>query len=137
MKYKRKHKLAYLACPYTHSDPAVVEQRYQAGIKAASWLMSAPRNFDGTELLANVFSPITHSHPLHKIGGLRGDWAFWKEIDTDYLSVCDMIIVLNIPGWSMSTGVMAELGIARDFKLPCYFLTPCEDGKYTLTSVTL
>jgi hypothetical protein len=28
----------------------------------------------------NVFSPITHSHPLHKLG-LKGDWEFWKKID--------------------------------------------------------
>lgn len=91
--------LTYLACPYSHPNPAVREERYRAANEAAVALIRAFK--------WNVFSPITHSHPMHELG-LDGDWRFWEHIDMEYLSVSRRLVVLTMPGWHASVGVRAE-----------------------------
>lgn len=71
----------------------------------------------------NVFSPITHSHPLHELAGLRGDWAYWEKVDRDYLRCSCRIVNLTIPGWRDSTGVCAERQMAREQGLPAFYVT--------------
>lgn len=107
-----KMQLIYLASPYSHTDESVVEARFIHAAKAAAWLV---KQFPDE----NVFSPIVHSHVMHKmggLGGLGGDWEFWKRIDTDYLHRCDQLVILCLPGWDTSTGVKAELELARDME---------------------
>jgi hypothetical protein len=81
----------------------------------------------------NVFSPITHSHPLHVRGDMRGDWAYWEGIDREYLSVSRELIVLLIDGWQTSTGVTSERDIARQMGIPVRFLMVISGG-YSFTS---
>lgn len=105
----------YLASPYSHKDVRVVEARYGEAILAAAALqMQFPTH--------NIFSPIVNSHPLAKIGGLRGDWEFWQTLDTDHIENSHEIWVLQIPGWRESTGVTAELEIARKLNLPIRYV---------------
>ena len=98
--------LVYLASPYSHKDPEVVLARYNHAVKATVWLINEYPNW-------NVFSPIVHSHILHTVGGLGGDWAFWKRVDTDYLERSNLVAILCLPGWDNSTGVTAETAIAK------------------------
>lgn len=116
--------LTYLAVPYSHVDPEVMEARYQHATLATAWLMRT--------LGYNVFSPITHSHPLHVIGGLRGDWDFWRDVDIEYLSVSCRIVILALPGWDKSTGVTAEREIADSFKLEVQFMVMNGPNDYEL-----
>jgi hypothetical protein len=116
--------LTYLACPYTHKDRAVLEGRVAKANEATAWLI---KNCGW-----NVFSPITHSHPLH-LAGLRGDWEFWKRIDEEYLTLSKRIVILTLPGWRESVGVTAEIKIARDQGIEIYFLTWTPDGTFALT----
>jgi hypothetical protein len=120
--------LTYLALPYTYKDKdpqvskAIQEIRFLQSTKAAAWLMN---KYDW-----NVFAPITHSHPLHVHANMRGDWEFWKRVDTEYLQVSCRIIVLGLDGWRKSVGVQAEIKIAKEFGIPRYFLEPIfEDGE--------
>lgn len=106
--------LTYLAVPYTHRDPAVKEARYVAATKAAAWLME---NNDW-----NVLSPITHSHPLHTLGGMRGDWDRWKKIDTEFIELSENFVLFRLPGWEESVGVTAERAIAKQFHLNLFTL---------------
>jgi len=128
--------LAYLASPYspvrrglhvTHfvhcTDNEVKSMRCDEAVKAAKWLMENHK--------LNVFSPIIHSHALH-LAGMQGDWGFWQKIDTDFLFVSDMLIVLTIPGWKESTGVQAEIEIAKRFDLDIWYVKISKDGKYQL-----
>lgn len=105
--------LTYLACPYTHAEPAVRQQRFEAANKAAGVL---------TERGLVVFSPISHSHPIALAHTLPTHWEFWEAIDRAYLSVCRELYVLAIDGWRESRGVQAEIGIAADFGLPVWFI---------------
>lgn len=107
--------LTYLACPYSHPDPLVRVRRFDAANQATVALIK--------EYGWNVFSPITHSHPLH-LRGLAGDWAFWERMDTEYLECSTRIVVLRIPGWSQSVGVKAELKIANRLGLEKCSMTP-------------
>ena len=124
--------LTYLAVPYSfkHEDPEQVRMTHQfrflEATKAAAWLMNLHA--------WNVFSPITHSHPLHKYAAMRGDWEFWKKIDTEFLQISARIIVLGLEGWRTSAGVTAELKISDELGLPKYFLQKNDnpDSPYTL-----
>ena len=129
--------LTYLACPYsvkaqspssrcTEFIAKLEECRANAATKAAVYLMHSRA--------WNVFSPITHSHPLHKIGGMQGDWEFWKKIDTEYLEMSCRLVVLCIPGWRESVGVQAEIVIAREMRIPVLFLQK-RKGKYELECI--
>lgn len=123
--------LTYLASPYSykHADPAIVKKvqsvRFETCTRAAAWCID--------QFSWNVFSPITHSHPLHMLyPGIRGDWPFWEKIDTEYLNISNRIVVLTIPGWEKSTGVTAESKIARELGLEFLYVAP-RDGSFVLT----
>lgn len=119
--------LTYLASPYSvvrgfgnipcgfalHSDNEIKHQRFLSATQAAANLMNI--------YSFNVFSPIVHSHPLHIHAKMRGDWEFWKKIDTEYLKMSRRIVVLCDDGWEVSVGVQAELKIARRLKIPVYY----------------
>jgi hypothetical protein len=105
--------LTYLACPYSHPDPAVREHRFKmANVYAA-------KLFNAGEV---VFSPISMSHPMAEDGGLRGDWDTWEQFDRAYLSLSKKVVVLTLDGWERSKGVAAEMEIARQLGIPVEFL---------------
>jgi len=125
MKTTNYRPLTYLACPYSHQDDAVRAFRFRAATLAAAWWMKMyPRS--------NVFSPITHSAPLHDIACMRGDWSFWKRIDTEYLRVSRRLVVLTLFGWEQSVGVQAEIKLAKKMKIPIRYLAPEQCGIYNL-----
>jgi len=107
--------LIYLACPYSHDEKLVMELRYQAVTRVAGVLMQ-----NGL----NVFSPITHFHPVASKYSLPENWGFWKSIDTDYLRCSGVLLVLVLEGWETSTGIMAEKEIADDMGIPIRYLDP-------------
>lgn len=94
----------YLASPYSHPDPEVRQQRFDAACAAAAALMRTGHQ---------VFSPIVHGHPLTQ-QGLPGDWSFWERHARWHLERCDEVVVLMLDGWDASEGVQAEIMIAGD-----------------------
>lgn len=111
---KNKHKLYYLASPYSHSDPAVKKARAEAVTESA------------VELLHKgvfVFAPISYNEPWERYN-LPGDWNFWCDFDKTFVERCDGgIIVLQLDGWDKSVGVTAEIDYARSIGLPVYYVT--------------
>lgn len=100
----------YIASPYSHTDQAVRQQRFDAVCKYAAKLMSEGHN---------VFSPISHSHPisLHMDNSLDHD--FWLKQDLSFLERwADEMVILMLPGWSESKGVDREIKAATKFNLP-------------------
>lgn len=104
-----KQKLIYLACPYTHREKKVREQRFQIANRVAAEMMKRG---------LYVFSPISHTHPIAMAGDLPKDWEYWKEYDELMLSMCSMLLVITIKGWKESVGVQAEIKIAKEFGIP-------------------
>lgn len=106
--------LTYLACPYSHTDPAVRQDRYRAANEATAALIRTYR--------WNVFSPITHSHPLALLG-LDGDWSYWEHIDTDYLKMSCRMVILTLPGWKESVGIRHERALAKQYGAELMFMS--------------
>jgi len=108
-----KNKIAYLAVPYTHEDPEIMEQRFIQVNKVASVLIN------NGEV---IFSPISHTHPIKLAGNLPGTWQFWDEFDRAYLERCYKLYVLMLDGWKESKGVQAEIEIAKEYGLEIEYI---------------
>ena len=100
--------LVYLATPYSHPDPEIREWRFKRVNKVAARLMR-----EGV----NVFSPISHTHPIAVAGDLPKGFDFWEQYDREILSHCTKMIVFRQEGWQLSAGVAAELSIAAELGL--------------------
>jgi hypothetical protein len=60
-----------------------------------------------------VYSPITHSYPMARVGKLPDDWAYWESIDRWYIERCEEVHVITVDGWKESVGVQAEIQAAK------------------------
>lgn len=109
--------VVYLACPYSHPDPAIKELRHAIVNLYAYELMSQ-------EIF--VFSPLTHNVPLVQLG-MANNWNTWKKYDHLMLSKCDRLLVLKMPGWEESPGVTSEIEYARELGLPIDWLDVSKD----------
>ena len=105
--------LIYLASPYSHDQAAIRQWRFDVACKAAACLMR-----DGLA----IFSPIAHSHVIAQHGLPKG-WDFWEPYDRLLLGACGGMIVLTMPGWNESKGIIAELQIAAESYKPIWFLS--------------
>lgn len=113
-------KKIYLAIPYS----GIQESSYEQANVATSILIN--------EYDFNVFSPITHSHPLTKLG-VKGSWDYWKILDFQFIDWADEVYVL-IPKEGLiknflSTGVVEEIRYAEQYLKPVKFVYLSEDGK--------
>ncbi len=114
---KKTH--VYLASPYSHKDPAVMEWRYRQAVRAAAAIMG-PQHV--------VFSPIAHSHEIGKVSSTATDHEFWLKQDLPWLDRADELWVLCLDGWAMSRGVAEEMAYARKFDKVIRHVRPADLG---------
>jgi Domain of unknown function (DUF1937) len=105
----------YLASPYTHPDPAVVLEHYEAALKATNWLLSKR---------IWTYSPIVHCHELANRFDLPIHAEYWEEYNRAMLLSAIGLFVLDIPGRKTSRGVIFEWHLARDESIPITLLRP-------------
>lgn len=105
----------YLATPYSDPSPEVCQARFEAANKAAAEIMREGHI---------VFSPISHSHPIHIQCDLPGDWEFWKRFDESFIDWCDELWILALPGYQESKGISMEIGIAIALNKPIRMREP-------------
>jgi len=105
--------LIYLASPYRADNPDIRKLRFKMVSKAAGQLVAAGNL---------VYSPITHSAPMAHEARLDIGYEQWKELDEFYLSRCDIVIVLQLPGWEISSGIADEIAFADDLGKPVMYL---------------
>jgi len=106
-------KIAYLATPYSHDDPEVREERFRIVNEVAGDLIQKGEM---------VFSPISQCHPIAKAKELPMDWEYWLEFDKAFLECCCKLYVLRIDGWKESSGVQAEIKIAKELNIPIEYI---------------
>lgn len=104
-------KKIYLAIPYSGMQESSYEQATELTAKIIK------------EGLGNVFSPITHSHPLHKSSvKLPGDWQFWEAVDKQFLDWAhELWIIIPKEGLGRvldSKGVKGEYIYAKERNIP-------------------
>jgi hypothetical protein len=102
-------KYIYLASPYSHEDAYVMEERFRAVCEAAAAMMRRGEF---------VYSPIAHSHPIAKVGGLPKGWEYWQEFDEIMIRNAGKLVVLMLDGWMESEGVAAEIQLAEKLGIP-------------------
>lgn len=110
----------YLASPYTHEDPAIMEVRYEAVL------------FKTAELLRSfvaVYSPIVHCHELAKYHELPRDYKFWEWYNSCMLEACSQLQVLCLPKWNRSDGVQSEIQEALRLGKPVSYIEGLTDIK--------
>lgn len=105
--------MIYLATPYSHPDPEVMEQRFRQACKIAGKLM-------GEGFI--IFSPIAHTHPIAVEGNLDKSWGFWGKFDYEFVEASQEVWVAKMGGWDTSRGVSAEIKLARELGKPVKFL---------------
>jgi hypothetical protein len=71
----------------------------------------------------NMFSPITHSHPIPKYIPKRLDThTMWLGIDFQWIDVCDELWVFMQGGWKDSHGVEKEIEYANEIGKPVRYV---------------
>ena len=103
----------YLASPYSHDDPAVMEERYELTLACAAWM---------TKKKWIVFSPIVHCHPMAVRHDLPRDQEFWHGYNAAMLLEAREFSILKLDGWKESDGVRAEHGLAIIQEKPISFI---------------
>jgi nucleoside 2-deoxyribosyltransferase len=104
-------KKIYLAIPYTGMQESSYNQANEATVKLLN---------QGY----NVFSPITHSHPLTLLESYNvpHTWEYWQQIDYQFIDWADEVYVFipkeGISSVVNSTGVNAEIKYAMDHNKP-------------------
>src|SRR5262249_28129706 len=102
-------RVIYLATPYSHPDPAVMEARFEQACKIAGELLVSGQV---------VFSPIAHTHPIAVRCELPRGWDFWERYDREMVAAASKIVVVMMPGWEKSKGIAGEIAIARELRIP-------------------
>jgi hypothetical protein len=101
--------MIYLATPYSHPDPDIVQGRYRKAQYLTAWLIARGHH---------VFSPICHCHELVPIADLGSDAAFWKEYNQAMIRRADRMFVGCLSGWKDSIGVRMEISLAQQLGIP-------------------
>lgn len=118
--------MAYLAIPYTGElgENCPMEKREQGFAIAngvAAYFMSVGEI---------VFSPISHSHPIHFFMGDRGhDHKFWMDYNREMTKYCNRLYVVCWGNWKASKGVMAEFSWFKQDKKPIFLVALLGGGK--------
>ena len=117
-----KTTLLYIATPYTSLEyPAqtvaateVAEQRYRWASEIIGKIFDKAPNFVPLSMIA-------YTHPLLEY--VETD-VNWYQQDLKVLEVCDMVLVVEMPGWDKSYGVGLEIGTAMRLDIPVIYATP-------------
>lgn len=94
----------YLATPYTHTNPAVVQARVDETMRYAHALLAAG---------ITVFSPILHCHHLALSHAMPTDAQFWWNYNKRHLEIFRRVIACQIDGWQQSRGMKMEIDWAQ------------------------
>ena len=107
--------MKYLASPYHHNNPRIMQIRYEQACEATADLIKSGEV---------IFSPIAHNHWLAIIYDMPRDHQFWLDYNLAILRRCDVLLILTLEGWKESRGIAAESTFAAQHHIPIEFLEP-------------
>lgn len=119
----------YLACPYSHPDAEVRENRVELANQVAAEIMQ-----DGYI----VFSPLSHSHGIAHYIGNHMEHDFWLKQCLAFIPWCDELWIMQLPGWKESSGIKMEVEVAgKKNKNIKYISLPQQEAYYAPTDQPL
>ena len=96
--------LWYFAHPYTGDE--------DSNFRLCNW-----RAAQFISLGYNIFSPISHSHPIQRAApDLAGD--IWYTLDDQIIAACAFVGIILAPGWEHSRGCRHERRLFQQRGLP-------------------
>ena len=98
----------YAASPYWHPEERVRQARARAARAATMDLI-------GQHI--NVFSPVVYSAVIQEKSSFRPPEG-WYSFDLNFLAQASGMIILEIPGWKESRGVLIETAYAQGREIP-------------------
>lgn len=105
--------MIYLAAPYTHQDPAVVDRRLETFFKYDLYLTS-----EGF----HTVSPLYKTLIALKVPDVQLDYGTWEDYCRALMKLCSEVHVLTLEGWQESEGVLDEIHMAYEFTLPIVYV---------------
>lgn len=105
----------YLASPYSHSDPEIVQWRFR---QTETFVAEAMLNRHV------IFSPIVHCHEIARQFKLPTDHKFWERYDFGILAAASSLWILQLPGWEESKGIRGERELCDKLNMPWRYVTP-------------
>lgn len=107
-KEMRKKELWYFAHPYTAKDK---EGKYVPEAEDANFQLSCYRA--SRLLLAgyNIYSPISHTHPIHRACPeflAKHEHELWYQLDLAFIEQTNFTGIILAPGWELSKGCNLE-----------------------------
>jgi hypothetical protein len=111
---------SYLASPYNHPTPSIMQDRYQAALRITVHLLSKR---------IWTYSPIVHCHTLALQNNLPTDHGYWMDYNRAMLMPAQELLILTLSGWDDSKGIAEEINIAHATNKPIRFIAP----NYTIT----
>ena len=91
--------ILYLAAPYTAHPYGLAAADYDANRHAAHLI----------KLGFTVFSPISHSHPIARVGALDPrSHDLWMGQNDAFMDACFAMVAVHIDGWRESIGMKME-----------------------------
>ena len=102
----------YLAAPYTAQEPAVEQARVQAVKHVSDRLIRQGQV---------IFSPLEYTEAMQQRGIVPPQG--WYLFDLTMLRGCVKLLVLALPGWRESQGVIMETTVAKALGIPVEILT--------------
>ena len=108
--------LVYLASPFAHPSETIREARLEAVRHVCGRMIDQGRI---------VLSPLVYAGELAQRGfHAPQGWYAW---DLQFLARSDKLVVLQLPGWQESKGVLVEIAAAQALHLPIN-LMPLEEA---------
>lgn len=109
-------KFWYLASPYTKYDEGL-RAAYECAVGNAAFLMTYG---------VNVYAPIIHTHPVWEVSPCLQEWTHqcWIDDSRPKMESACGIIVLQMAGWDVSSGVSQEIEIFRSAGKPIVYMKP-------------
>ncbi len=107
--------MIYLASPYAHPDPAVMQERFHKVAELTATLIKQG---------AVIYSPIAHNHYLACNFDMPRTWDFWQLLDLPMLDLAEQLDVYMLDGWEQSKGLAAEIVHATATGKPILYRRP-------------
>lgn len=105
--------MIYLASPYSHPDPLRVQSRIEQTMECFSNLCLQGHV---------VFAPVLMTHETCLAHSMPSDAGYWEGFNTQFLRRSNSMMVLCIEGWATSKGVWQEISLAKQLRLPVYYI---------------
>ena len=107
--------MIYLAAPYSHGDAQTRRFRYEKTSEVFMILMKSG---------ISVFSPLNHTVPLVEEFAFDLSHEEYLRLDLEFLRFCDELLVLTLPRWRESVGVIREVAAALRNRKPITLIGP-------------